>query len=308
MKKIGLLAGLILFLSVASASAYYQNPNLNLGFTNIIDGMLPPPGTYWNNIITWYSSDDFKGENGGKLPLKNEIDVLIECPQLIWIPDFNLPNHFKVGAQGLLPFQNYNVSSDLGLAASHSIVGDLCVGAFVGSTIPIANNFNFHWYFEFDTYVPIGQYDNQYAINPGANFWTFDPFLALTFQMPYGFTFSTRQHVAFNTTNTDYLYDGTTHDLQAGTLYHFNYSFMKTLDFISPELRLGVVGYYAKQLDNDTLNGNDLTGTEEQVLAIGPGIQYMHKGLFFSLKVYFESQAENRPEGQKVVFRTIYRF
>ena len=313
-KKIFLIVFLSLLFFTTSALAYHQNPNLNWGNTNIIDAMMPPPGFYLSNYIVWYHSDEFKDDNGDNLPMDNELNVLVYCPQLIWISKAKLPANLRFGVQALLPIQNYDINSDLGLTAANNTIGDLCVGPFIGSAIPLAKDFVFHWFFEFDTYFPIGEYDKEYTLNPSANFWTFEPFLSITLQMPYGFTFSTRQHLTFNTTNDDFMTpDGRTHDLEPGMLYHFNYSLMKTLDFISPMLRFGVVGYYGKQIDEDQIDDKDWdsvfgTSSEEEVFAIGPALHYIHKGMVFSLKTYFESSTENRPEGERVVLRIILPF
>jgi hypothetical protein len=91
--------------------------------------------------------------------------------------------------------------------------------------------------------------------------------------------------------------------------YHFNYSLMKTVDFISPSLRVGLVGYYEKQLTEDELDDHDMSDSKEQVFAIGPAIHYITKGgVVLSLKSYFESGVENRGEGTAIVGRLIFPF
>lgn len=307
-------AACMALLNISTARAYNQNPNLNWGSTNIMDAILPPPGLYMSNYMVWYHSDEFKDAEGNDLPLENELDVLVYAPQLIWLSKAKLPHDLRFGAQGIIAFQNYELNSDLGLTAANNTIGDLTLGALVGSAVPLSKDFVLHWIFEFDTYVPIGEYDQENNLNPSANFFTLEPWFSITLQMPHGLTFSTRQHLSYNTTNDEYLGpDGMTHDLQPGMLYHANYSFMKTVDFISPNLRLGVVGYYGTQLEEDEYDDRDWddvfgTSSEESVFSIGPAISYMHKGMVFSLKSYFESGVENRPEGERVVFRLTFAF
>lgn len=142
----------------------------------------------------------------------------------------------------------------------------------------------------------------------------------MTLQMPRGFELSTRQHYAFNTKNKNYVNPAVTgdfndHSLKAGDLWHFNWSFSKSLDFISPMLRLGAVGYYGRQLSDDEVDGVKMPNSQERVFAIGPGLQYMHisKGaqapsVIFSLKSYWESEVENRGEGNRTVLRMIIPF
>ncbi|OQX63795.1 MAG: hypothetical protein B5M56_01730 [Desulfococcus sp. 4484_241] len=315
MKKTRTVWSLFLILAAvmvcsSAAIAYNQNPNLNYGHTNLLDAMLPPPGLYLSNYMIIYSTDEFKDSNGDNFPLNNEMDLVVYSPQFIWLAGNNLPGDLRWGIQALLPLYGYDVNSGLGLDSGGGIIGDLCVGPFVGKAVPLSDDFVFHWFAELDVYSPVGAYDKNYAINPSANYWTIEPFVSMTLQMPHGLTFSTRQHLAFNTKNDEYVNPVVTgnlldHELQPGKLWHFNYSVMKTVDFISPMLRVGVAGYYGHQLEDDEVDGVAIPGTKEKIFAIGPAVHYIHKGTVFSLKTYFENGAENRPEGDMVVFRII---
>ncbi len=283
------------------ASAYNQNPGINWGHTNILDGVIPPPGVWLSSYVVGYSSDEFKNGNGDDLPGQHELDALVYAPQFYYFHDKKLWDSYTVGFQ-FFPtiIQNYNLDSDF-LNANNSMLGDFIFGPLIGRTEKVGQDWLFHWVFEFDTYFPTGEYDEDDDINPSANYWTFEPWFNFTLQMPYGFSLSTRQHFAYNTENNDT-------NIQAGPLYHFNYSFMKTIDFIDPNLRLGVVGYYGKQLEDDELDGHDISNSKEQIFAIGPGIHWVTPtGIIVSLKAYFESEVENRPEGDKVVFRMIQK-
>ncbi|SHF99603.1 Uncharacterized conserved protein [Desulfacinum infernum DSM 9756] len=291
------------------AAAWNQNSGLNYGNTNFLDAILPPPGVYLDNYVAYYHSDEFKDADGNKLPLDNELSLLVYVPQLTWIADLGLPRGMIFGVTGLLPVVNANLDSDLGMVASNDNLGDLMLGVFVASHAgkPFANlgnGFDLYLAAEVDVYMPTGQYDKKFTINPGNNFFTIEPFVKFTVTMPHGFSFSMRHHLAFNTENDEYLGDdGQTHDLKPGIMYHFNYCFAKTLDFISPNLRLGAMGYYGKQLTDDELDGRDMKDSKEQIFGIGPGIQYVGKGWVLSLKTYFESAAENKAEGERVVLR-----
>ena len=68
-------------------------------------------------------------------------------------------------------------------------------------------------------------------------------------------------------------------------------------------------GYAIKQITDTEMNSVDVPGRREQVLGIGPGAVYHHsKDLHFFLNVYFESDAENRPEGKRANLRMVYHF
>ena len=289
---------LFLFLTVVfapNAAAYSQNPNLNWGATNILEGIVPPPGVYLSSYIVGYNSDKFKDGPPGD----NEINVLVYNPQLLWVSGNMLPGGFKYGFQAQLPVQSYNLDSEF-LAAGSGMIGDLVFGPFIGRTEQLGPDFLLHWFTELSLFAPIGDYDKRSAVNPSANFWTVEPYVAATLQMPHGVSLSTRQHFTYNFKNDAV-------DLKAGTMWHFNFALSKTLDFIDPNLRLGAVGYYGKQLDRDEIDGNSVDG-KEKVFGIGPGLHWMNKGVIYSLKAYFEDNVEYRPDGTRVVFRIITRF
>jgi hypothetical protein len=299
-----------LILSASVAQAFNQNPSLNWGNTTLMDAALPPPGIYMSNYMVYYHADKFKDGNGDTIPGKNEVDVLVYTPQLIYVSPTKIGN-LTWGFQALLPFINYTADTDIGVEENNDVIADLCFGPYIGGVIPFSANSRLHWFFDFDFYAPIGDYDNKKALNPSANYWTLEPFLALTLQLPHGFSITTRQHFTYNFKNDDYINPATGEkgDLQAGMLWHFNYDVMKTVDFISPNLMVGVAGYYGKQLNEDEFEGKDIPNSKEQKFAVGPAIWYLNsKGTVFSLRAYFESHNEANPEGEKFVARIIIPF
>jgi hypothetical protein len=68
-------------------------------------------------------------------------------------------------------------------------------------------------------------------------------------------------------------------------------------------LRLGINGYALRQLTDDKINGNSLADSKERAFGIGPGLVYGGDKWWIYLNSYFETGAENRPEGIKVVLR-----
>ena len=324
MKKaslLGLVGILFVLFGASSAMGYNQSPNLNWGATNILDAIIPPPGLYLSSYVVGYSSDEFKDGDGDTFSGDNELNAIVYDPQLVWVSKNTLPGNFKYGFQVQLPFQGYDLESEIptpggsvSLETGDSVIGDLNFGPFIGRTEKLCEDWLLHWFFEFDVFAPIGEYDKHAQINPSSNYWTLEPFLSMTLQMPKGFSLSTRQLFTYNFTNDEYIPFGvpgaTETDLQAGAMWHCNFSFMKTLDFIDPNLRLGAVGYYGKQLEEDDVDDYPFLeeDSEEQIFGIGPGLHWMHKGVIWSLKAYFESNAENRTEGSRVVLRIINRF
>ena len=315
----------VLFLSMVSSAtmAANQNPSLNWGYTDVLDGaaISMPPGWVFNPKVTTYSSNNLKDGDGDTIFGRNKLNLVAFAPQLIYTAAKPLPfGGLKWGAQAQWSLVSINASSNIGLEAGSGMIGDIVFGPFIGRAHPLAKDWVFHWFAEFDTYAPIGSYDKNAAFNAGANFWTFEPFIAMTLTMPYGFEVSTRQHYLWNTKNNGYVNpaltrDFATHDMQAGEMWRFNFSGSKSLDFITPLLRLGVVGYYGQQTTEDKLDSSSVSNSKEKIFGIGPylGYTYIPEGsrkptAIFSLKSYWESSAENRAQGTRVVFRMTMPF
>ncbi len=98
-------------------------------------------------------------------------------------------------------------------------------------------------------------------------------------------------------------------DVQAGQAIHLNYA----ADYaVTDALRVGVAGYYLKQLEEDDFDGGPPgieDDTEEEVFAIGPGlVWHINKALTLMGAVNFETAAENRPEGVRSTLRIIWKF
>ena len=96
-------------------------------------------------------------------------------------------------------------------------------------------------------------------------------------------------------------------DGQSGQAIHAN--FATEYELIEKRLRVGVNGYYLKQLTEDELDGTKMPDSKQQVLGLGPGLLYSFSpDLHLFINAYWESMAENRPEGQSVLARVVFHF
>jgi len=281
--------------------------------------MMPRPVggvIHLSNYMVYYTANKLMDGSGKKINMGDDygVDVLVYTPQLIYVSPTKIGG-LTWGVQALLPFINYSASGALEGMENNDVLSDLCIGPYIGGIIPFGPNSRLHWFFDFDIYAPIGNYDKKKALNPGYNAWTLEPFLALTLQLPYGITVGTRQHFTYNFKNDEYIYNGQEGDMKGGMLWHFNYEVMKSVDFISPNLLVGAAGYYGIQLNEDEFEGDDMKdiigqhSSEMRKFAIGPAIWYLNKsGIVFSLRAYWEDSVKNNPEGEKVVARLIVPF
>ena len=295
----------------------YDLPGVNLGFTSFLDGGPPAgPGFYYSQYLTYYTSDEFKDSDGPALPsfADEDIDLFILLFQGIYQSPTEIPViKGRWGMDVIVPFVFTDVSYGTDVPAfpqdNAAGFGDLLLGPFIqwdpimGEKGPIMLN-----RIEFQLIFPTGKYDSDKEVNPGSNFFSFNPYWALTLFLMPKWTLTWRLHYLWNAENNDPNrgFVGAD-DSQAGQAIHVN--FASAYEVLEKRLRLGVNGYYLKQITDTQADGNDVPNRKEQVLGIGPGAVYhfsQNDHLFFN--VYFETLVENRPEGYRLNLRWTHHF
>ncbi len=292
----------LLTLSALPVLAYDQ-PSVNLGFTSFVDGAPPSgPGLYFQEYLQYYTADKL-----ADLPFSDpEIEALVSLNQLVYQSDQELLAGGKWGMNLMLPIVKLD-SNVPQVPDNGSGFGDLLVGPFLQwDPIMGKNGPLFMHRVELSVILPTGKYSSNKALNPGANFFSFNPYWAGTLFLSPTLTVSTRMHYLWNAKNSDPNTPGALHDTQAGQAVHAN--FAASYEVMEKKLRLGINGYALKQITSSEVDGHKVSG-KEQVFAIGPGALFSlseDTHLFFN--AYFETGAEYRPEGERVTFRLVHHF
>ena len=314
LKALAVTCGLV----VAPLVSAYDLPAVNLGFTSFLDGAPPAgPGWYVQQYVQFYRSGRLKDSDGDDLRLptlrgleKAEVDVNIGITQLTFQSDQALAFGGKWGMNLMLPYAAFDLEPEdnFALSANSANLGDLLIGPFLQwDPIMGPNGPRFVQRVEFQMLLPTGAYDEDHALNPGSNFFSFNPYWAATaFLMPK-WTLSWRLHYLWNAENEDPYRPLGADDAQAGQAVHLN--FASEYELLPNRLRLGINGYYLKQFTDSKLDGHDVADSKEQVFGIGPGLVYhfsQHDHVF--LNAYWETGAENRPEGSRMNLRYVHHF
>lgn len=314
--NLAVFAACLLSTGLPSARAY-DLPSVNLGFTSFLDGGPPSgPGLYFSQYFQYIRGDRLTDRNGDDAlpPFADEdLNVFVSLSQLIYQSNQCLFLGGKWGLDLIVPIVGTDLSYGRGSPFfpqdNGAGLGDILVGPFLqwdpimGKGGPL-----FMHRIELQMIFPTGKYSSEREVNPGSNFFSFNPYWAGTLFLTPRWEVTTRIHYLWNAENGDpnRAYVGAD-DSQAGQAIHLN--FASSYEIIEKRLRAGLNGYYLKQLTDTEVDGHDVAGTREQVLGIGPGLLFhFSKDTHFFLNVYFETLAENRPVGQRFNFRLVHHF
>jgi hypothetical protein len=257
----------------------------------------------------YYVKTDRIMDGNGKRALAPDISIFANLLQFIYQSDQQVLLGGKWGLDVIVPVAGFDLDPQgTPLTDNGEGVGDILVGPYIqwdpimGSAGPLLMH-----RVEFQIIMPTGKYNNEDALNPGSNFLSFDPYWAGTFFILPKWTASWRLHYLFNATNDDPHPMKGADEYQAGQAIHVN--FASEYEVLEKRLRLGLNGYYLKQITDDEADGKDVQDSKEQVLGFGPGaVLHLDQNNHFFCNFYFEAAAEDRSEGLALVFRYVHHF
>ena len=303
----------LFLVALLPAVAAAQLPALNLGFTSFMDGGPPAgPGFYFQEYVEYYEAEDLKDHRGHDTRLMEDLDVWVSLNQLIYQSDQEVLLGGKWGVDVIIPLVSLEVDEQGGspLNSNHQGLGDILIGPYLqwgpimGDKGPI-----FMHRIEFQNLIPTGKYDDHHILNPGSNFYSLNPYWAATVFLGPKAELSWRLHYLWNAKNDDpnELLSGAADDMQAGQAIHLN--FASSYVAIEKMLRLGINGYYLKEITDNEVEGHDIHDSREQVFAVGPGAVFsFSQDDHIFVNTYFQTAVENRPEGMQFNLRWTHHF
>lgn len=308
-KRIAAALGCMLVTSIAAA----DQPPLNLGLTSFLDGGVPQSESGWIflNYLQNYSANRLNDKSGNRLPFADQkVDLTANIAQIVYISQREFAGA-NLGWTVLVPSL---IDSDVSIGpvstpggttrlSGKTGLGDIFIGPILQfKPVMGPNGPVFVQRFEADFILPTGRYDANTGVNPGSNFWSFNPYWAGTYWFTPKWTGSARLHYVYNGKNKD-APGGT---FQAGQAVHANFA---TEYAVTPSLRIGLNGYWLNQFTDTKINGVKQNGQRDRVWAIGPGLLYnitKSDALFFN--AYFEQGAKNVGQGDRYVLRYVHSF
>ena len=275
------------------------------GAEDFMSGAIPPPGFYFINYFLYYHADEFNNKHGDNVDKDFDLDVVANTFRFIYITKQKIFGA-NWGVHMFVPivYQDVTATTPGGVKSdTQTGLGDIIVDPFI-----LSWHFskNFHLATGIDIYMPTGRYDKDDLANTSRNYWTFEPIVAFTYLSDFGLEVSSKFMYDINTNNPDT-------DYRSGQEFHFDY----TVGYKIQNWNVGVAGYYYKQVTNDKINGEKVTfpdflgfedGFKGQAVAVGPAVKYSYKNMSFILKYLWETEVEQRPEGQNLWFKFVYAF
>jgi hypothetical protein len=257
--------------------------------TNTVEpALMPLPGdSLWLNYITYYTADRSNNSAGDSAVPGYLVSAVAEAARLLhtWtsIDDVAWTSGIVI------------IASDTHLEVPHRSGSGGGLNDLVIQPVLLTAAFgDLHVLAGFDVTLPTGDYSKADLVNPGLNYTTVAPQLALTWLPTRQLEFSLFSIAGLNSTNSQTHYtSGSYFDVD----YAIGYRPFPSLH----ALELSVVGYWFDQFTNDELDGRQyLDGHRSRAFAVGPQVRYQFAKGGCALKWLHETMAENRPQGERI--------
>jgi hypothetical protein len=229
---------------------------------------------------------------------------------VLWRPPIELAPGWSYAMSATIPYLTMDVSASvsggpIGVRRSDSVsgLGDiLLMPLMINRVIDPDLSMNFR----VAAYAPTGSYEVGRLANPGKNYWSIEPTLAVAYLgKQNGIEASLFTGITFNQENKDTQY-------KSGTQFHLDGTLAQHFPFAGGLAGAGLSAYYYQQLGADSGAGATLGDFKGKTLGIGPVLSHAGKlggnDYVAEFKWLHESSTENRLKGDIVWFKFLYKF
>lgn len=286
------------FWPLASARAFNQPP-ANLASTTFLDGGGEPPGLYLLTYSQYVSGRQARDKDARAIPGGARISALAQSTQLFYLSPIKVLGGY-LGFDALVPLAAITGQGALGpvaVTANAAGLGDLSSGLAVQWNDHLLRGRPFFHRFEIYGTFPTGDYDKNFAANPGSNVLSVEAYHAFTWLFTDAWETSWRMGYSVNGENRAV-------GVRPGQLFHVNYALSRS---VHPKLRLGLAGYFMQQTTDDRINGASASGSRERAFAAGPGLAYTTPQVLLMLSHPMEFGVRNRFSGFRTTLQMILR-
>jgi hypothetical protein len=276
------------------AQEHIALPPVNLGGSSFMDGV-GGPGLLVREALGAYAAPRFADASGATVPGQNTLLAFTSTTLVAYMPPFKVLGG-NWGVEVLVPLVHARLTTAAG-SASTTGIGDITFSALVWQAPPLLLlGRPFFQRLDLDVVAPTGQYASGASITAGSHVWSANPYYAFTWLATDRIETSWRFHYLWNSANNAPApaYEAT--NIQPGQAVHFNGAASIA---VVPEFRVGVAGYFLCQITESNANGRSVSGSQEQVAALGPGFLAQVGTLQFVANLFTEFAVENRPRGTR---------
>lgn len=297
------------FLTLLAGHAMGQTPavsqpgGLNLGNTSFYDGFSGPPGLAWLSTVRYSTTNKITDSKGNASPVFSDPKI----NSTVFVNQINYAFPTSIGGwrpavMALLPVVALDSSFGPGpsLKDGGTGAGDITLEASLQSE-PVMGERGpvFVQRVAAGFILPTGRYDQNTDINQGSGYASFNPYWAASYFPAPKWEMSWRLHYLYNFKNNKPAssnkapFNGqpvTT--TQAGDAAWVNFA---TSYSVTPDVSIGINGYFFQQLSDNRANGTRLADSRERVFGIGPGLMWrISPKQAVWINAYTESMVRNR--------------
>lgn len=281
-----ILFGLLIVFGFQAMSFAQITGHYPPGLEGIKNGSAPPPGHYTKMYNFYYYADTLKTGSGSTANTRFGLFNYAVAFRHLWMTETKI-----LGADYGLDMAVPLIYTDLTLGPLDERqfgLGDIFVEPLVlGWHYP-----GLDLSFAYSFFAPTGKFAVSRPASPGKGFWSYILAFGLTyyFDAERTWAISTAHRFEFNTENKDL-------KITPGTNYYLEWGISKA---ISPTVEVGLVGYFQRQLTNDTGSGVTYDASvHDQVAGTGLEVSLFIPSLKLNIqpRLIGEFAAKDRAQG-----------